>query len=81
MPCNIIFKKEISESENKKETVKKLVDDYNQKFLNPYIAAKMAYIDDVIEPNETRIMLYRGLMSNYQKRQTRPAKKHGNIPL
>ena len=79
--CNIIFKKEISESENKKETVKKLVDDYNQKFLNPYIAAKMAYIDDVIEPNETRIMLYRGLMSNYQKRQTRPAKKHGNIPL
>ncbi|MCX6112117.1 MAG: acyl-CoA carboxylase subunit beta [Proteobacteria bacterium] len=79
--CNIIFKKEISESENKKETVKKLVDDYNQKFLNPYIAAKLAYIDDVIEPNETRTMLYRGLMANYQKRQTRPAKKHGNIPL
>lgn len=79
--CNIIFKKEISEAEKKEETVKQLVDDYNQKFLNPYIAAKLAYIDDVIEPNETRTLLYRGLMANYQKRQTRPAKKHGNIPL
>jgi acetyl-CoA carboxylase carboxyltransferase component len=79
--CNIVFKKEISEAENKEKTVKKLVDEYNQKFLNPYIAAKLAYIDDVIEPNETRTMLYRGLMANFQKRQTRPAKKHGNIPL
>lgn len=71
--CNIIFKGE----ENKEE----LINDYNNRFLNPYIAAKMAYIDDVIEPSQTRRMLYRGLMSNFGKRQTRPARKHGNIPL
>ena len=79
--CNIIFKKEISEASNKEDAINKLVNGYNEKFLNPYIAAKLAYIDDIIEPNETRFMLYKGLMSNFGKRQTRPARKHGNIPL
>jgi acetyl-CoA carboxylase carboxyltransferase component len=79
--CNIIFKKEISEAGNKDDAVNKLVNEYNDKFLNPYIAAKLAYIDDIIEPNETRFVLYKGLMANLGKRQTRPARKHGNIPL
>jgi len=79
--CNIIHKKEISESKNKEETTKKLIDEYNEKFLNPYVAAKLGYIDDVIEPKETRNLLYKSLMANYGKRQTRPARKHGNIPL
>ncbi|MFH1223557.1 MAG: acyl-CoA carboxylase subunit beta [Pseudomonadota bacterium] len=79
--CNIVFKKEIERAVNKEEVTNKLVSDYNEQFLNPYIAAKLAYIDDVIEPNQTRVLLYRGLMANYQKRLTKPARKHGNIPL
>jgi len=79
--CNIIFKKEIASSNNKTETTNKLINEYNDKFLNPYIAAKLAYIDDIIEPNQTRYLLYKGLIANYGKRQTKPACKHGNIPL
>jgi len=79
--CNIIFKKEIANSKNKAETTNKLIEEYNEKFLNPYIAAKLAYIDDIIEPNQTRYVLYKGLIANYSKRQTKPACKHGNIPL
>lgn len=79
--CNIIFKKEILEAKNKEKVIENLVKDYNDKFLNPYIAAKLAYIDDIIEPNETRFMLYKGLVSNFTKKQNRPARKHGNIPL
>lgn len=79
--CNIVFKNEIAKATNKEEAINVLVNDYNEKFLNPYVAAKLAYIDDIIEPNETRFMLYKGLMANFGKRQTRPARKHGNIPL
>jgi len=79
--CNIVFKKEIDKAVNKEEEISKLTANYNEQFLNPYIAAKLAYIDDVIEPNQTRLLLYRGLMANYQKRLTKPARKHGNIPL
>jgi len=79
--CNIVFKNEISKAVNKEEAVTALVNDYNERFLNPYVAAKLAYIDDIIEPNETRFMLYKGLMANCGKRQSRPARKHGNIPL
>jgi propionyl-CoA carboxylase beta chain len=79
--CNIIHKKEIENAEDKTEMADKLVEEYNRKFLNPYIAAKLAYIDDIIEPSDTRIQLYKGLVANMGKRQTRPARKHGNIPL
>jgi acetyl-CoA carboxylase carboxyltransferase component len=78
---NIIFRKEISESKTPEETRKKLVADYKEKFENPYIAAERGYIDEVIEPYETRPKLISALMSTLNKREARPPKKHGNIPL
>jgi len=78
---NIIFRKEISESQDPKKTKKELVADYQDKFENPYIAAERGYIDEVIEPQETRPKLIVALESLLNKRESRPPKKHGNIPL
>ena len=77
----IIFRKEIDAAKNPKAREAELVREYREKFANPYVAAQMGYLDDVIEPPETRpraIDAFRVLRS---KRDTRPAKKHGNIPL
>jgi len=60
---------------------KELVKDYKEKFSNPYIAAQMGYIDEIIEPEITRPRLIAALETLLNKRETRPAKKHGNIPL
>ena len=51
------------------------------RFLNPYVAAKLGYIDDIIFPHETRIALVKSLHANIGKRVVKPARKHGNIPL
>ena len=58
-----------------------LVEDYQNRFANPYIAAERGYLDDVIEPRETRPALIRALRLARGKRQTLPPRKHGNIPL
>jgi acetyl-CoA carboxylase carboxyltransferase component len=58
-----------------------LVDDYRKKFASPYIAAERGYIDDIIEPQDTRPRLIDALETLQGKREGRPAKKHGNIPL
>ena len=55
--------------------------EYKEKFSNPYNAAKYGYIDDVIEPRNTRFRIIRALQSLATKRLTNPAKKHSNIPL
>ncbi|MEK7448900.1 MAG: acyl-CoA carboxylase subunit beta [Planctomycetota bacterium] len=78
---NILFKKEIAGSKKPEETRKKLVAEYQEKFENPYIAAERGYIDEVIEPPETRPKLIAALESLLNKRESRPPKKHGNIPL
>jgi propionyl-CoA carboxylase beta chain len=78
---NIIFRKEIIESKDAKKTKDKLVSEYQDKFENPYIAAERGYIDEVIEPQETRSKLIVSLESLLNKRESRPPKKHGNIPL
>jgi len=78
---NIIFRKEL---ENAKDPVKKkaeLVAEYREKFASPYVAAERGYIDDVIEPKETRPRLINALEMLSNKRDANPAKKHGNIPL
>ena len=78
---NIIFRKEL---ENAKDPVKRkeeLVTEYREKFANPYVAAERGYIDDVIEPRETRPRLINALEMLSNKRDGNPAKKHGNIPL
>jgi acetyl-CoA carboxylase carboxyltransferase component len=58
-----------------------LVGEYRQKFANPYVAAQKGYIDEVIEPAETRPKLISALESLITKREPRPFRKHGNIPL
>jgi acetyl-CoA carboxylase carboxyltransferase component len=78
---NIIFRQEIKNCENKEKKREELISEYNEKFANPYIAAQKGYIDDVIEPNETRQRIAIGLKRLFNKRVKLPAKKHGNIPL
>jgi acetyl-CoA carboxylase carboxyltransferase component len=78
---NIIFKKEIKAAKDSVKKTKELVAEYREKFANPYIAAEMGYIDDIIEPQETRPRLIDALHTLLNKREDRPPKKHGNIPL
>ncbi|MFQ6087235.1 MAG: acyl-CoA carboxylase subunit beta, partial [Candidatus Bathyarchaeia archaeon] len=78
---NIIFRKEIAKAEDSEQMRKKLTMEYREKFANPYIAAEKGYIDDVIEPAETRPKLITALEMLVTKRESRPPKKHANIPL
>lgn len=77
----IIFKKEIEKAENKKEALELKVQEYTDKFANPYIAAERGYIDDIIEPKETRTRIIRALEMLRTKVDKNPKRKHGNIPL
>jgi acetyl-CoA carboxylase carboxyltransferase component len=78
---NIIFRKQLAESENPEAERARLVQEYRDTFANPYVAAGRGYIDDVIEPRETRPRLIEALQMLQNKRDTNPPKKHGNIPL
>jgi propionyl-CoA carboxylase beta chain len=78
---NILNKKEISSAKDPDAKRKKLIDEYNDKFANPYIAAELGYVDDIIEPRETRPKVIAALESLQDKRQNVPPKKHGNIPI
>jgi len=79
--ANIIFKKEIDASENPEETRKQKIEEYRQLFANPYVAASRGYIDAVIDPRETRSWIVKALEYSATKVESRPRKKHGNIPL
>jgi acetyl-CoA carboxylase carboxyltransferase component len=79
--CNVIFRKEISQSKFPEKKRKELAENYTNKFSNPYIAAAKGYIDDVIEPKETRMRLISALSAIHRKRVVRPLRKHGNIPV
>lgn len=79
--ANIIFAKEIAESENPEQTRQEKINMYREKFANPYIAAGLGMVDDVIDPRHTRIKLIQALEMLRNKQENRPAKKHGNIPL
>ena len=78
---SIVYRKEIEQAKDSAKTRGKLIEGYNEKFANPYVAAGLGYLDDVIEPRETRPRLIRALRMLANKRQTLPPKKHGNIPL
>jgi acetyl-CoA carboxylase carboxyltransferase component len=78
---NIIFKVQIEKSDDPDATRKQLVADYQEKFANPYVAAGRGFIDDIIEPRQTRPKLISALQMLRNKRDTNPPKKHGNIPL
>lgn len=79
--AEIIFKKEIDESEDKEKALDNKVNEFTEKFANPYLAAERGFIDDIIEPSETRkkLIYYFEILKN--KVDVNPRKKHGNIPL
>ncbi len=77
----IIFRKEIDAAKDPKAREVELVREYREKFANPYIAARMGYLDDIIEPPQTRPRVVNAFTMLRSKRETRPPKKHGNIPL
>ena len=78
---NIIFRKQIAEADDPEAERARLVQEYRDTFANPYVAAARGYIDDVIEPRETRPRLIEALTMLQNKRDQNPPKKHGNIPL
>jgi len=78
---SIIFKDEIAKATDPAAENRRLVAEYEAEFNNPYVAAARGYIDDVIVPSDTRPRLIRALEMLADKRDTNPAKKHGNIPL
>ena len=78
---NVVFRKEIEKAEDKEQRRADLIADYERKFANPYIAAERGYVDDVIEPAETRPRLIQALRMLATKREAVPPRKHGNIPL
>jgi methylmalonyl-CoA carboxyltransferase large subunit len=79
--AEIVFRKEIETAENKPAKRKELVNLYRQTFSSPYVAAGRTLVDDIIEPAETRIYLANALEALQTKRELRPPKKHGLIPL
>jgi acetyl-CoA carboxylase carboxyltransferase component len=77
----VLYAKEAKEAEDPKAFIAEKEAEYNRLFANPYQAAKYGYIDDVIEPRNTRFRVIRALAQLESKRQELPKKKHGNIPL
>jgi propionyl-CoA carboxylase beta chain len=78
---NIIFKKQIDSAKDPVAEKNKLTDDYRKTFANPYKAAELGYIDEIIFPRETRFKIIQSLEMLKDKRDKNPSKKHGNIPL
>ncbi len=78
---NIVFRKQIKAAENPEEARKKYIEEYKEKFANPYMAAARGYVDEVIDPIKTREWIAKVLDISSTKVEARPKKKHGNIPL
>ena len=79
--ANIIFRRDIKGADNPEEKRVEKIEEFKETVMNPFIAAGFGYIDEIIDPKYTRIELIRSLEMNMRKREDRPAKKHGNIPL
>jgi propionyl-CoA carboxylase beta chain len=78
---NILYREELARAKNAATERKRLVAEYNDKFASPWVAAELGYLDDVIEPADTRPKLIAALEMLKNKRQELPRKKHGNLPL
>ncbi len=78
---NLLYRKELLTSDDPNARTSELVQEYRDRFANPYVSAELGYIDDVILPSETRKYLLSFLSVQQNKRVNRPARKHGNIPL
>jgi propionyl-CoA carboxylase beta chain len=77
----ILFRKEISEAADPASETARLTEEYTARFANPYAAAERGYVDDVIDPRDTRPRLIDALQTLTGKRDRNPPRKHGNIPL
>src|SRR5689334_19814776 len=78
---NIVFRRELEDVDDATARREELIEDYRDRFANPYVAAERGYVDDVIEPRRTRPVLIDALETTLTKREPRPPRKHGNIPL
>jgi acetyl-CoA carboxylase carboxyltransferase component len=78
---NIIFRKEIETAAEPEARRAELIEEYTERFANPYNAAERGYVDDVIDPRDTRRVLVRSLDMLRTKREQLPQRKHGNVPL
>jgi acetyl-CoA carboxylase carboxyltransferase component len=78
---SIVFRRELDQADDSAAKKIELANEYREKFASPYVAAERGYIDDVIEPRDTRARLINGLEVFQNKRDSNPARKHGNIPL
>lgn len=79
--ANIIFKDEIKDAADPMSKRQEKIDEYRNKFANPYVAASRGFVDDVIDPATIRPSLINALEMCITKRESRPAKKHGNLPV
>jgi propionyl-CoA carboxylase beta chain len=78
---NIVFRRDLEAADDTEARRAELIDEYKTRFANPYVAAERGYVDDVIEPRRTRPVLIDALETARPKRERRPPRKHGNIPL
>ena len=78
---NIVYRRELEKAEDPEKLRREKVQEFRDRFANPYIAAERGYIDDVIQPRDTRPKLIAALRMLETKRDVNPPKKHGNIPL
>jgi len=78
---NILYRRELAEADDPEARRQELIDEYREEFANPYTAADRGFLDDVIEPAETRARLIDDLEMLLSKREEKPSKKHGNIPI
>jgi propionyl-CoA carboxylase beta chain len=78
---DIVYKRELDGAENRQAVRQKKIEEFRERFANPYVAAERGYVDAVIEPRETRKKLIQALQMLETKRDKNPPKKHGNLPL
>jgi acetyl-CoA carboxylase carboxyltransferase component len=78
---SLLYRKELREATDRKAVADQLIAQYREEFASPYLSASRGYITDVIEPAETRGVVALSLRKTLRKRELRPAKKHGNVPL
>ena len=78
---DIVYKRELEQAANREELRKAKIEEFRERFANPYVAADRGFVDAVIQPRETRKKLIQALEMLGTKRDKNPAKKHGNIPL
>jgi acetyl-CoA carboxylase carboxyltransferase component len=78
---DIVYKKDLEKAKNRETMRKEKIEEFRERFANPYVAADRGYVDAVIEPRETRKKLIQALEMLDTKRDKNPPKKHGNIPL